>query len=166
LGKIVKKAKKILNNYASLNDDVMNAAFHGEEASSEQEIMSASIQQKVAVGPRRGQFVRRVQNVIKQFTSEFPEITGEKQAMLDNFGLHANLRIKKHNRDQLENLIGYITRGSVSLSRMSLGEDGNIIYRLKKDWSDGTVALQFSPMELVEKICALIPPPLAQSHQI
>lgn len=37
--------------------------------------------------------------------------------------------------------------------------DGNLLYRLKKAFSDGTTHVKFSPMELIEKLVALISRP-------
>jgi hypothetical protein len=39
--------------------------------------------------------------------------------------------------------------------------DGKILYRLKSEYSDGTTHILFDPIELVEKVVALIPPPRA-----
>ena len=43
--------------------------------------------------------------------------------------------------------------------RLSEARDGNIIYRFKKEWSDGTQAVHFTPHEFIEKLVTLIPPP-------
>ena len=44
--------------------------------------------------------------------------------------------------------------------RLSRTADGDVIYRLRRKWKDGTVSLRFSPYELIEKLCALVPPPM------
>ncbi len=44
---------------------------------------------------------------------------------------------------------------------MSEAPDGKILYRLKTKYSDGTTHILFAPLELVEKVVALIPPPRA-----
>ena len=36
---------------------------------------------------------------------------------------------------------------------------GKLLYRLKRRWRDGTTHLIFEPLELVEKLAALVPPP-------
>ena len=46
----------------------------------------------------------------------------------------------------------------------STEENGDISYCLKAPWSDGTKAVQFTPLEFVEKLAALVPPP--RVHQI
>ena len=46
--------------------------------------------------------------------------------------------------------------------RPELADDGNVVVGLKRVWSDGTLALVFSASELVERLVALVPPPLAK----
>jgi len=47
----------------------------------------------------------------------------------------------------------------VSEERLSTSTNGDILYTLKKAWSDGTTAVVFSPLEFMEKLAALVPPP-------
>ena len=42
---------------------------------------------------------------------------------------------------------------------MDWGGHGQILIRLKRTWMDGTQHLEFSPIELLEKLAALVPPP-------
>ena len=42
---------------------------------------------------------------------------------------------------------------------MSLTESGDIKYELKKAWSTGKTHVLLSPLELIEKLCALVPLP-------
>ena len=37
--------------------------------------------------------------------------------------------------------------------------DGRVQYRLRKPWSDGSVAIVYEPVELLERLVALVPPP-------
>jgi hypothetical protein len=37
--------------------------------------------------------------------------------------------------------------------------DGRLLYRLKRRWREGTTHMIFEPLELVEKLAALVPPP-------
>jgi hypothetical protein len=36
---------------------------------------------------------------------------------------------------------------------------GKLRYTMKKPWSDGTVGLDFEPLDLIARLCAMIPPP-------
>jgi hypothetical protein len=47
----------------------------------------------------------------------------------------------------------------MSNGRLSLLPDGRLLYRLKRRWSDGTTHIIYEPMELMERLAALVPPP-------
>ena len=47
----------------------------------------------------------------------------------------------------------------MATERLSLLPDGRLLYRLKRRWRDGTTHMIFEPLELVEKLAALVPPP-------
>ena len=69
-----------------------------------------------------------------------------------------------HRRDQLERLIRYTARGAISLERLAQDEGGDLIYTFTRAWSDGTQGIKLSPLELLEKLAALVPPP--RVHQV
>jgi len=76
------------------------------------------------------------------------------------FSLHANAEIPAHRRDQLERLIRrYTGRGAVSLKRLTEEANGDLVYTFTKPWSDGTTGIKLSPLELLEKLAALVPLP-------
>jgi hypothetical protein len=75
------------------------------------------------------------------------------------FSLHAGVATKAHERDRLEKICRYIARPAVSEERLSTDDYGNVIYRFKKPWDDGTTALKLTPMELMERLVALVPRP-------
>jgi len=56
-------------------------------------------------------------------------------------------------------LCRYIARPPLALSRIQLQRDGLVVVGLKRVWSDGSRQLVFSPIELIEKLAALVPPP-------
>jgi phage FluMu protein Com len=55
-------------------------------------------------------------------------------------------------------------RGAITDSRLSRDYSGNILYKLKRSYDDGTTHLRFSPKDFFKKLIALIPPP--RSHLI
>ena len=75
------------------------------------------------------------------------------------FSLHAGVFIKAHRRDELRRLIGYVSRPSLCLDRLSQTEEGNFKYKLKRPWANGKTHVVFSPLEFIEKLCALVPQP-------
>jgi hypothetical protein len=73
--------------------------------------------------------------------------------------LHANTAIPAHRRDQLERLLRYTGRGAVSLERLEEDAHGDLVYTCTKPWADGTSGIKLSPLELLEKLAALVPLP-------
>jgi len=122
------------------------------------ELGGASIQNRIAIGERAGQVVRRIGG-----EASLGDVyrVGKRCAVCDGFSLHANVKIEAWDRDKLEKLCRYTARPPVALERLSETGDGKILYRLKSAYSDGTTHVLFDPIELVEKVVALIPPPRA-----
>ena len=54
-----------------------------------------------------------------------------------------------HEREKLERLCRYITRPAVSSERLSLTAQGNIRYRLKTPYRDGTTDVVFEPLDKI-----------------
>ncbi len=66
-----------------------------------------------------------------------------------------------------EKLCRYVARPPVATQPLSRLPDGLLLYHLKHRWRDGTTHVLFEPLELVEKLAALVPPPrfnLVQYH--
>jgi hypothetical protein len=64
-----------------------------------------------------------------------------------------------HYEWSFERLCRYTGRPPLATERLSLLPDGRLLYRLKHRWRDGTTHVIFEPLELVEKLAALVPPP-------
>src|SRR3989442_12300926 len=90
---------------------------------------------------------------------ERPARTGPRCASVNGFSLHANTAIPAHRRDQLERLLRYTARGAVSLERLQEDANGDLVYTFTHPWSDGTTGIRLSPLELLEKLAALVPLP-------
>jgi hypothetical protein len=120
--------------------------------------LAASVQQHIAFGERVGQQVRRIGAGFGH-EGEAPTLTGTCCANVHGFSLHANTQVPAHRGDQLEPLIRYTTRGAVSLKHLTQDANGDLIYTFTHPWSDGTTGIRLSPVELVEKLAALVPLP-------
>ena len=75
------------------------------------------------------------------------------------FSLHAGVASAAHEREKLERLCRYITRPAVSTERLSLTTQGNIRYRLKTPYRDGTTDVVFEPLDFMARLAALVPTP-------
>jgi Putative transposase/Transposase zinc-binding domain len=120
--------------------------------------MAASVQQRIAFGERAGQQVRRIGAGFGH-EGEAPTLTGPRCASVQGFSLHANTQVPAHRRDQLERLLRYTARGAVSLERLAQDANGDLLYTFTHPWSDGTTGIRLSPVELLEKLAALVPLP-------
>jgi hypothetical protein len=119
-------------------------------------LYAASVRQRVAMGRRAGATVFRL--------GDAPRVTAarpkrRRQARLGGFDLHANTSVRAKNRPKLERLCRYLLRPPVAEDRLSLAPDGSVLVRLKTPWRDGTSHIALQPLELVEKLAALIPRP-------
>jgi hypothetical protein len=122
--------------------------------------IAASVKQRIAFGERAGENVRRIGSGFGS-EGERPEHTGPRCASVNGFSLHANTDIPAHRRDQLERLIRYTGRGAISLERLTEDANGDLVYLFTRPWSDGTTGITLSPLELIEKLAALVPLPRA-----
>ncbi len=97
-------------------------------------LVSASIQGRVALGPRAGARVRRLGDEpdLGHVTSR-----GPRQAQLDGFDLHANVWVPPNNRARLEQLCRYLLRPPLAQDRLRLRPDGRVLVELKTAWRDG-----------------------------
>ena len=120
--------------------------------------LAASVQQRIAWGERAGQQVRRI-GAGFGYEGEAPTLTGPCCASVQGFSLHANTEIPAHRRDELERLIRYTARGAVSLERLQAEAHGDLVYPFTHPWSDGTTGITLSPLDLWEKLAALVPLP-------
>lgn len=82
-------------------------------------------------------------------------------ASFNGYNLHADVGIKAGNREGLERLLRYILRPPLAAARLERRDDGTVVVGLKRVWSDGSTALVFTPLELVERLVAIVPPPRA-----
>src|SRR2546428_442646 len=120
--------------------------------------LAASVQQRLAFGERAGQKVRRI-GAGFGYEGEAPTLTGPRCASVQGFSLHANTQVPAHRRDQLERLIRSTARGAMALERLQEDTNGDLLYIFTHPWSDGTTGIRLSPLELLEKLAALVPLP-------
>ena len=59
----------------------------------------------------------------------------------------------------MEQLCRYLLRPAVAQDRLRRLDDGRVVLTLKTAWGDGTRQLVFEPLELLEKLAALVPRP-------
>jgi Putative transposase len=75
------------------------------------------------------------------------------------FSLHAAVRCNAHQRKELERLCRYITRPAIANERLKRNRAGQLVLQLKSPWRDGTTHIVMSPLELMQRLAALVPRP-------
>jgi hypothetical protein len=120
-------------------------------------LQGASVIGRIGTGENQGKKVRRIGSF--GFESESALKSGPLAATLAGFSLHAATFIKSEKRERLETLCRYLLRPPVSEKRLERRNNGDVILRLKSEWSDGTKAMEFTPHEFIEKLIAIIPQP-------
>jgi hypothetical protein len=121
------------------------------------ELYGASVSERVASGPRAGRRVAKAGDAIG--LDEIGITAGSRCAAVSGYSVHAGVCIPAHDRLRLERLCRYTGRPPVATERLSVLPDGRLLYRLRRRWRDGTTHMIFQPLELIERLAALVPPP-------
>jgi hypothetical protein len=122
------------------------------------ELYAASVQGRIAVGPRAGIFLTAFGAETEDDGVAVRSVP--RCAAVSGFSLHANVCIPAKARRQLENLCGYAGRPAVATERLSVLPDGRLLYRLRHRWRNDATHVVFEPLEFVAKLAALVPSPM------
>jgi len=120
------------------------------------EMQGASVLGRVATGPRAGQRVMRLGGGP---SAPLFSTGGRRHAHIEGFDLHANVRVRSGDRRGLEHLCRYVLRPPLAQGALEWTADGKVLLCLRRPWRDGTQAVRFEPLELLEKLAAMIPRP-------
>ncbi|HRD84021.1 MAG TPA: transposase [Rubrivivax sp.] len=118
-------------------------------------LQAAACTYRIAFGPRAGQKVMTGQGAMPR-DSDFKKTPC---ADLDGFSLHAAVRCSADDRQGLEQLCRCITRPALANERVQTNAAGQVVLKLKTAWRDGTTHLVMSPLELMQRLAALVPRP-------
>jgi Putative transposase len=119
-------------------------------------VAAASVEGRVALGPRAGARVRRCGDPPEEGT---PVTLGRCHAHAGGFDLHAGLVVRASQRDRLERVCRYALRPPLAQERLHQTREGEIWLTLRHRWADGTTHLRFDPLELLERLAVLTPRP-------
>jgi Putative transposase len=81
------------------------------------------------------------------------------------FSLDASARIEGADRPGLERLLRYCARPPFALERLEQLGDDQLVYRFPRPQPDGRTELSLTPLGLIERLAALIPPPRLHRHR-
>lgn len=156
LTKIIKRLVRYLekiNVIAKDEEDGLQLEIPDEDVLSR--LQATSVTYRFATGPSKG----KKAIVIKTLPDEDHNAKGGLVSKQSGFSLHAGVATKAHERARLERICRYTARPAVSEERLSLNSQGDVVYKLKRPWDDGTTAVKMTQMELMERLAALVPRP-------
>src|SRR5215469_11152783 len=99
------------------------------------------------LGPRAGQKVLSVQSLPSQVRPCAPEL----RVNAHGFSLHAAVRWRADQRQELEQLCRYITRPAIANERLKRNRAGQVVLQLKSPYKDGT-PIVMEPLEFMERL--------------
>ena len=120
-------------------------------------LAAASVQGRVALGPRAGREVRRCGNLADE--PPLPLARGPCHAVHGGFDLDAGVVVPARDRAQLERVSRYALRPPIAHDRIRLTSEGDVLLELRHRWRDGTTHLRFHPLEVLERLASLTPRP-------
>lgn len=103
-----------------------------------------------AAGSRTDKLVRPVR-LVPSPSAPLAEVGG--------VNVHAQVCVDGRDRKRLERVCRYVARPPLAEDRLELHGDGRVRYAFKSAWKDGTCAVLLDPLDLIARLCALIPPP-------
>lgn len=118
------------------------------------DLIGHSITYRVAVGPRAGQEVFSLQTVPARADEARKGV-----AQYAGFSLHAGIGVEAEQREKLERLTRYVSRPAVAEERLDRTAQGQVRYRLKTPYRDGTTHIVLEPLDFIARLAALVPPP-------
>ena len=75
---------------------------------------------------------------------------------MQGFSRHAAVRSGTDQRHAQEHLCRYITRPALANDRVQTNAARQVVLKLKTPWRDGTTHLVMSPLELMQRLAALV----------
>ncbi len=156
LDKIIKRITKLLEKQGIITRDInSHLQINLTEDDSLAKLQAGAVTYRFALGPNKGK---------KALTLRvLPETdhTANKGLVAKScgFSLHAGVSMTGGERDKIEKLCRYIARPAVALERLSLNSRNQVVYNLKKPYDDGTTHIVMTPLELLERLAAIVPRP-------
>ncbi|MEO2167124.1 MAG: transposase, partial [bacterium] len=122
---------------------------------------AASIQGRAALGPRAGRRPRRRGREKARAGEPGRSRPRHRRynANIEGFDLDASVRVRGGDKPRLERLLRYLLRPPIAAGRLHRESEDLLRLDLKRPWSDGTSSILFSPLELLERLAALVPRP-------
>ena len=153
---IATRVTRALERQGLLIRDEENPSLDLEPADGFEQLLAAAVHYCIATGPHAGRKALTLHTVGSNLPADNLCI-----AQLSGFSLHrpprmvlsgVGTRCRARDRDSLERLCRYIARPAVSNERLSFNDRGQVVYRLKHPFGDGTTHVVLDPIEFMRHI--------------
>lgn len=147
--------KGIITKDTSQDDPNASLQIDLSDDNSFAKLQAGAISYRFAFGPNKGKKALTLKTVPENDHNSDHGLVAKNSG----FSLHAGVAMAGTERKKIEKLCRYIARPLIALDRLKQNASGQIVYSLKKPYSDGTTHIVMQPLELLEKIAAIIPRP-------
>lgn len=155
LKQVVKRIVKYLEKKELILKDEEDQSYLPAPKSALEHIQGSSITYRIALGKNKGQKALTLQALPNQEQNKLKPFL----AKYSGFSLHAGVSCQAHERKKLEHICRYIARPSLSEERLSLNPNGQIVYKLKTPYDNGTTHIVLEPLDLMSRLASLVPKP-------
>ncbi|PRQ08354.1 transposase [Enhygromyxa salina] len=114
----------------------------------------ASAADRQLLGDAPGQQTRKLAHAVREVAKR-----NEALAEVGGVNVHAGAAVPSRDRQRLERLCRYVARPPLAQERLELTADGRCRYNFRHAWKNGVHAVLLAPLDLIARLCALIPPP-------
>ena len=153
LKSIAQRTLKLLKKRGLIVKDEGTEHLNIKDTQAMDHIHSSSITYRIAFGKYQGQKALTLRTA--------PTLPKQKPflAQYSGLSLHVGVFCPAHNRKKLEHLCRYISRPSLSEARLSLNTQGQVVYKLKTAYRNGTTHIVLSPPPFLSRLASLVPRP-------
>ena len=152
---IGQRVARLLERLGPLVRDADSDHLDFEPGEAFDQLVGASIHYRIAIGPNAGRTALTLRTVPVQ-PEPFPSTL---LAELPGFSLHAATVREAAQRDKLEKLCRHIARPAIANERLSTNDRGQVIYRFKQPFRDGSTHVVLDPLDFIARPAALVPRP-------
>ncbi len=118
-------------------------------------LQAGAVTYRFAIGPNKGKKALTLRTLPETDHTSAKGLVVKKSG----FSLHAGVAMHGGERDKIEKLCRYIARPPVAIERLSINSRGEVVYKLKRPYDDGTTHIVMTPLQLLERLAAIVPRP-------
>ena len=152
---IGRRVARLLERLGPLARDADSDHLDFEPGEAFDRLVGASTHYRIAIGPNAGRKALTLRTVPAQ-PEPFPSTLLAGQP---GFSLHAATVREAAQRDKLEKLCRHIVRPAIANERLSTNDRGQVIYRFKQPFRDGSTHVVLDPLDFIARPAALVPRP-------